>query len=90
MKTRRHFLHTAALTASGLALSTQAAPAKGKHTLCTFTKHLQGLPFDQLSDLIAQVGLDGIEAPVRPGGHVEPERVTEDLPKLIDALKRTT
>jgi sugar phosphate isomerase/epimerase len=32
--------------------------------------------------------MDGIEAPVRPKGHVEPERVEEDLPKLVEALKK--
>ena len=88
MKSRRHFLQSAALGAAGLALNVKAAQAKGKHTLCAFTKHLQGLPYEQIADIAAQVGLDGIEAPVRPGGHVEPEKVTEDLPKLIEALKK--
>src|SRR6056297_1584369 len=36
---------------------------------------------------IAAMGFDGIEGPVRPGGHVVPERVEEDLPKMIEALK---
>ena len=88
MNTRRHFLQTAALGAASLAIGSNAQAAKGKHTLCAFTKHLQNLSFDQIADIAAEVGLDGIEAPIRPGGHVEPERVTEDLPKLAEALKK--
>lgn len=93
MNTRRHFLHTAALGAASLALGSRDASAIAgkippKYKLCAFTKHLQGLPYDQIADIAAEVGLDGIEAPVRPKGHVEPERVTEDLPKLMEALKK--
>ena len=88
MSTRRHFLTTAASALAASAFPVSAAVAPKKHKLCAFTKHLQGLPFDQLADIAAEVGLDGIEAPVRPKGHVEPERVTEDLPKLIEALKK--
>jgi sugar phosphate isomerase/epimerase len=84
MPTRRSFLATAAAALAAPQLP--AAPAK--HTLCGFTKHLQGLPFDQIADIAAQVGLNGIEAPVRPGGHVEPDRVADDLPKLVAALKQ--
>ena len=84
MTTRRHFITSAATALAATQL--QAAPSLNK--LCAFTKHLQGLPFDQIADIAAQVGLDGIEAPVRPGGHVEPERVTDDLPKLVEALKQ--
>ena len=92
MPTRRHFFQTAALSAAALAAPSltlaAAEPGKRKNKLCAFTKHLQGLSYDRIADIAAEVGLDGIEAPVRPLGHVEPERVTEDLPKLADALKK--
>jgi sugar phosphate isomerase/epimerase len=32
-------------------------------------------------------GWDGIELPLRANGHVLPERVDEDLPKLVEALR---
>jgi len=38
--------------------------------------------------LVAEIGWDGIECPVRPGGHVLPERVDEDLPKMVESLKK--
>lgn len=88
--TRRSFLQSAAL-AAGAAAAPQlvAAPAaKRKNTLCAFTKHLQGMSFDQIADIAAGVGLDGIEAPVRPAGHVEPAAVEDELPKLTEALKK--
>lgn len=59
-----------------------------KPDYCFFTKHLQGVEFEQLADIAADLGVNGIEAPIRPGGHVVPERVEEDLPKLADALKK--
>lgn len=92
MKSRRQFLTTTASAASALLLpqfpAAAAASGNRKNTLCAFTKHLQGLSFDQIADIAASVGLDGIEAPVRSGGHVEPERIEEDLPKLVGALKK--
>ena len=86
MPTRRHFLATAASLA--VSPATAETPEKKKFTLCAFTKHLQGLTFAQIAELAAEAGLDGIEAPVRPGGHVEPARVEDDLPKLVVALKQ--
>ncbi len=65
-----------------------ASAVKRRNKLCAFTKHLQGLSFDQIADIAAECGLDGIEAPLRPGGHVEPARIEEDLPKLAEALKK--
>lgn len=86
MPTRRHFLTTAAALA--VSPATAGTAEKRKFTLCAFTKHLQGLPPAKIADLAAEAGLDGIEAPVRPGGHVEPAKVEEDLPKLVEALKQ--
>ena len=33
------------------------------------------------------MGFDGIEGAVRPGGHVIPETVADELPKLVEALE---
>jgi len=57
------------------------------HKICAFIKFIQQMPYKQLAETIAELGFDGIEATVRDGGHVLPERVEEDLPKLVDALK---
>ena len=41
-----------------------------------------------MAALMAGCGVDGVEATVRKHGHVLPERVEDDLPKMVDALKR--
>ena len=91
---RRDFVKTAGLTAMAAATGTglQSANAAKKHDFphefCTFTKALQHLSYDETSDVIAKMGFDGVESAVRPGGHVEPEKVTDDLPTMVDSLKK--
>ncbi|QDT63489.1 sugar phosphate isomerase/epimerase family protein [Calycomorphotria hydatis] len=62
--------------------------AKPKTRFAAFTKQLQNLSFEQLAHEVNEIGLDGIEAPVRPGGHVLPERVEEELPQMAEALAK--
>lgn len=64
----------------------RAATAETKPVYCAFTKQLQHLNYDELAERMTEAGFDGIEAPVRPGGYIKPERVEEELPKLIEAL----
>jgi len=59
-----------------------------KHKFCVFTKPFNSLSYDQLASEIASLGFAGIEAPIRPGGHIEPESVPDELPKLSAALKK--
>ncbi len=65
-----------------------AETPKSKNTVCFFTKHLQGLSFDDIASLGAEAGFNGVEAPIRPKGHIEPEKVADELPKFIEALKK--
>lgn len=91
---RRRFLKGAAASlalaplASGQNVLADSAP-KGRFEFCTFTKPLQHLSYPEMARTIAALGFDGIEGPVRPKGHVLPERVEEDLPKMVDALKES-
>ena len=89
---RRHFLQTGAALAGSLAATSPSlvtAADKGKRNeFCFFTKHLQGLPFDQIADIAAEMGVDGIEAPIRPKGHIEPEQVEDELPLFVGELKK--
>lgn len=62
------------------------AQEKKRFEFCTFTKPLQHLSYKEMAKEIAAMGFDGIEGPVRPKGHVLPERVEEDLPKMVEAL----
>lgn len=52
-----------------------------------FSKHLQELDVAAAGQAIKTLGFDGVELTVRAGGHVEPERVKEDLPRAVEALR---
>lgn len=86
---RRRFLASsvaaAAMLSSGGAIG---ASEKQEHEICAFIKFLQSLSYERLAETIAELGFDGIEATVRDRGQVLPERVEEDLPKLVEALKK--
>lgn len=90
--TRRTFLAQTATAAALLPLATFVAHAQAgaapRFPIHTFTKPFQKLSFDDTADVIAEVGYDGIELPLRKGGQILPERVEEDLPKMVEALKK--
>lgn len=53
-----------------------------------FSKHLQFLNYDAMAEMARELGFDGVDLTVRPNGHVVPERVEDDLPKAVEALKK--
>ena len=64
-----------------------AAPAP-RWPIIGFSKPFQTLGPEQTADTVAEIGWDGIECPVRAKGQVLPERVEEDLPKFVEALRQ--
>ena len=54
---------------------------------CIFSKHLQWLDYQEMARTAREIGFDGIDLTVRPRGHVLPERVREDLPRAVQAIK---
>lgn len=62
--------------------------AIGSHKTAVFSKALQWTELNQMAEMVAEAGLDGLDLTVRPGGHVEPERVKDDLPKVAEAMKK--
>jgi len=90
MATRREFLRSTSAALAGLWVGNAAAsaspPAARVPEVSLFTKHLVGLSHGELASAVARVGVSSIEAPVRPGGHVQPEQVEVELPKLVEAL----
>jgi len=89
-QSRRDFIKQTALTGAVLASggAAFAEPETPKIKLGVFSKHLQWLNYTNTSDAVAEIGWDGIECPVRPGGHVLPERVKDDLPAMTEALRK--
>lgn len=86
MNTRRTFLRN--LSALAFTTPLMAETPKTKNTVCFFTKHLIGLSYDDIASLGAEAGYNGVESPIRPKGHIEPEKVVDELPKYIEALKK--
>jgi sugar phosphate isomerase/epimerase len=66
-----------------------AAAAPGfRGTLCFFSKHLPGMDAQRLGRTVKALGFGGVDLTVRPGGHIDPKRVAQDLPPFFDALRR--
>ncbi len=86
---RREFLLTAATAALAgeRAFATSGAANAYAGKLCFFSKHLPQLDWRQLGQTVKQLGFDGVDLTVRPGGHVKPESAAADLPKALDAIR---
>lgn len=101
MLTRRTLMETAGgamlaalahAPARAAAAVTGAAPddplrKKGARAFVIFSKHLPALNWGDLASAAIDMGFDGIDLTVRAKGHVLPERVTEDLPRALDAIR---
>jgi sugar phosphate isomerase/epimerase len=55
--------------------------------IAIFSKHLEFLEGEDLGKGAKEIGFDGIDLAVRKGGHVEPERVKQDLPALVGTIR---
>jgi L-ribulose-5-phosphate 3-epimerase len=86
---RREFLKAAAATSAAAMMASPARPAPAAITskLCFFSKPLPQMNWQRLAESVGRVGYGGIDLTVRPGGHVLPERVTEDLPRAVAAIR---
>ncbi|MBG88789.1 MAG: hypothetical protein CMO80_18070 [Verrucomicrobiales bacterium] len=85
---RRQFLSSLAATAfAGGGLNAETKRAK-RNELALFEKPLQSLSYDELAETVAEMGFDGIEATVRNKGHILPDQAEDELPKMVDALKK--
>jgi sugar phosphate isomerase/epimerase len=62
-------------------------PSEKKFPICIFSKYLQWLDYDGMAKAAAELGFDGVDLTVRQKGHVLPERVEDDLPKAVEAIK---
>ena len=77
---RREMLFAAPLAAFGAA----SQPLK----IAVFSKHLQFLKDEDLASVAQDLGFDGIDLTVRPGGHVEPAQVATALPRLVEIIHK--
>jgi sugar phosphate isomerase/epimerase len=92
---RRDFLKTMgavgallSIAETGPSASGQAVQTMSKRKVSIFSKHLQWLDYQGMANAAAEIGFDGINLSVRPKGHVLPERVEQDLPKAVEAVRK--
>jgi L-ribulose-5-phosphate 3-epimerase len=52
------------------------------------SRHLQWTTVEDAIDLARTAGYDAIEWNVRAGGHIEPERVEQDLPRVVELTRK--
>ena len=85
---RRHFLAagaaaTLALGSSPTLLAADKPAARNK--LIGFTKPFDTLSPEETADVVSFAGWDGVELGIRAkSGHVKPDRVEDDLPKMSE------
>lgn len=88
---RREFNTTALMLGASAALGTPPLAAQRRALtdapIVFFSKHLAELSWADLGKAVTQMGYAGVDLTVRPAGHVLPERVTEDLPKAVAAIR---
>jgi len=92
---RRNFLARVGIGSAGLALAGNTdrlcQAAEGiPLPIVIFSKAYQPLKFtfEQAAEFTAESGLDGVDPPVRPDGEILPERVADDLPAYVEALRK--
>jgi L-ribulose-5-phosphate 3-epimerase len=94
--TRRSFLEKTTLAGMGMAMpiSVFSKPLfENKNSITDldihiFSKHLQFLNYKDMANAASEIGFNGVDLSVRNKGHVLPERVKDDLPKAIEAIKK--
>jgi len=90
---RRQFLKRLGIASAGASFFRAGAldcfAAQLAPPLVVFTKVYQTLKlsFSDSAALTEKAGLNGVDVPVRPGGEIEPERATDELPRYAEALR---
>jgi len=90
---RREFVQASSAAAWACAVphSTAGAspPDRGpfRGTFCLFSKAVPQLTWQELGRSAKRAGFGGIDLTVREEGHVLPQRVAEDLPKAVAAIR---
>lgn len=64
-----------------------ALPADPPAPVAIFSKHFHWAPIPEMAAMAKDLGLDAIDLTVRQGGHVEPERVDQDLPRAQEQIR---
>lgn len=64
-----------------------AAAKRSAPMICLFSKHLAKLNYMELGPVLKELGFEGCDLTVRPGGHVLPQNSQVDLLRAIEAIR---
>jgi len=55
--------------------------------VCLYSQHLIKIEYEALGMVLRDLGFDGCDLAVIPGGHVPPEKAGSDLMRAIEAVE---
>ena len=84
---RRRFIRNGAFAALATQVNFVKAANDSRWPIAIFEKVFEGLSYSELAQALAEIGADGVEATIRPGGHIEPKVAQAEVPKMQAALK---
>lgn len=84
---RREFVKSVAAASATIPFIKPGIAASNGFSFNCFSKHLQWLDYAETAEVLKAAGYDGVDLTVRPGGHVLPERMEDDLPKAVEAFE---
>jgi len=71
----------------GAAMQIGAQTPRARPTICLFSKHLPKIHYAELGGVLKDLGFEGCDLTVRPGGHVEPALAPADLYRAVEAIR---
>ncbi|MDG2400214.1 MAG: hypothetical protein P8M04_06550 [Akkermansiaceae bacterium] len=85
---RSHFIAQAGLSAVGARLGRGQFSKVGSSPIVVFEKPIQALDYDRMGEELAKMGVQGIEATIRRGGHIEAKDAETEVPRMVKSLAK--
>ncbi len=88
---RRDFIRAAVETGIATAVSgslaEESAVPNSRPKVCVYTEQFQSLSISDVCQVFKQMGVDGLDVTVRPGGHIEPNAAKTELPQAAQIAR---
>ena len=84
---RRAFITRSGLAAVGIGVA-RGEEGGPNHPIVAFEKPIQNLSYEVIGEELSKMGLQGIEATIRKGGHIEQKDAETEVPKMVAALAK--
>jgi L-ribulose-5-phosphate 3-epimerase len=64
-----------------------SAPKRATPMLCVYSQNMIKVPYFELGNIAGQIGFEGVDLTVMPGGHVDPHIISVDLVRAFEAIR---